>query len=220
MDNAPACSPETMNHVKNDMMNMESNSLFGEKDGNIPCTLTAMNIPPVMGRADAAFNSAAFLLHHCPADLDPMDLHLYLTDVHIRLKDASAQLETVWYCTQRGKFVVPGLKPYYMFVQYICEYVETLLRFVHTRYSFPREHDWQLFPDKLLDICAEGRQISEECDLKLRTYIVSCLGECQSMILNMRDQLVSGFSEVGKTRYQKAFESFTEYYKTTDHFKL
>ena len=220
MSEAKGSGSQRLEKVRRNMLRMTSPVGFGDDtEAKGFGSLSAINVPPWLARADAAYDRAIrlFLNPDSPGASSPVpEIRLaYWRGVRSLLQESEENLASIHHVFENAEEVPLDVSVYLAFVRFLIRLVTQIemaarsgVELAEDARSFPSP----LFPERFQDMLADAGAIFTASEGRIREFAFESLEIAAPAIDKIRSDYREAIPKVAKDRYERAFRAFTEHF--------
>lgn len=223
MTEANGNGSQRLEKVRRNMLRMTSPVGFGDDNAAKEFgSLSAINVPPWLARADAAYDRAVrlFRISDSPAasSSSPGARLAYWRGVRALLQESEENLSSIHHVFETEEEVPLDVTVYLAFVSFLIRLVTQLemaagsgVELAADARSFPSP----LFPERFQDILADAGAIFTASEDRIRKFALDSLETAAPAVDEIRTGCRKALPKVARERYERAFEAFTAHFAGT-----
>ena len=220
MSDAKGSGSQRLEKVRRNMLRMTSPVGFGDDSAAKEFgSLSAINVPPWLARADAAYDRAVrlFRLPDSPGVSSPEpEVRLaYWRVVRSLLQESEENLASIHHVFENAEEIPLDVSVYLAFVRFLIRLVTQIemaarsgVELAVDARSFPSP----LFPSKFRDTLADAGAIFTASEGRIRKFAFDSLETAAPAVDKIREDCRKVMPKVAKERYDRAFKAFTEHF--------
>jgi len=220
MPDANGSGSKRLEKVRRNMLRMTSPVGFGDDSTAKGFgSLSAINVPPWLARADAAYDRAVHLLRISTppgSSGDAPAIRLgYWRGVRALLTESEENLASIHHVFEKAEEIPMDVSVYLAFVRFLIRLVTQIemaagsgVELAADARSFPAP----LFPAKFQDTLADAGAIFAASEGKIRKFAIDSLETASPAVDQIRQECQKALPKVAKERYTRAFEAFTSHF--------
>ena len=209
--------------VRRNMLRMTSPAGFGDDSAAKGFgSLSAINVPPWLARADAAYDRAVGLFRVSAPPGDPSrspGVRLaYWRGVRSLLQESEENLASIHHVFEKAEEVPMDVTVYLAFVRFLIRLVTQIamaarsgVELAEDGRSFPSP----LFPARFQDMLSGAGAIFTASEDRIRNFSLESLELASPAIDRIRTECREAMPKVARERYKRAFEAFTAHFSQT-----
>lgn len=223
MTEANGNGSQRLEKVRRNMLRMTSPVGFGDDNAAKEFgSLSAINVPPWLARADAAYDRAVrlFRISDSPAasSSSPGARLAYWRGVRALLQESEENLSSIHHVFETEEEVPLDVTVYLAFVSFLIRLVTQLemaagsgVELAADARSFPSP----FFPERFQDILADAGAIFTASEDRIRKFALDSLETAAPAVDEIRTGCRKALPKVARERYERAFEAFTAHFAGT-----
>ena len=219
MPDAKGSGSQRLEKVRRNMLRMTSPTGFGDDSAKEFGSLSAINVPPWLARADAACDRAVRLIRDSapPGESAPAPmLRLeYWRGVRSLLQESEENLASIHHVFENAEEVPLDVSVYLAFVRFLLRLVMQIamaarsgVELAEDARSFPSP----LFPSQFQDTLTDAEAVFTASEGRIRQFALDSLALASPTVDRIRSDCRKALPKVAKERYDRAFEAFTEHF--------
>ena len=220
MSDAKGSGSQRLEKVRRNMLRMTSPVGFGDdSEAKGFGSLSAINVPPWLGRADAAYDRAVrlFQIPDSPGASSPVpEVRLaYWRGVRSLLQESEENLASIRHVFENAEEIPLDVSVYLAFVRFLIRLVTQIemaarsgVELAEDARSFPSP----LFPARFQDTLADAGAIFTASEGRIRKFALESLEIAAPTIDGIRTDCRKVMPKVAKERYERAFKAFTAHF--------
>ena len=220
MSDAKGSGSQRLEKVRRNMLRMTSPVGFGDDtQAKGFGSLSAINVPPWLARADAAYNRAIrlFQTQDSPGASSPVpETRLaYWHGVRALLQESEENLASIHHVFEKAEEIPLDVSVYLAFVRFLIRLVTQIemaarsgVELAEDARSFPSP----LFPAQFQGTLADAGAIFTASEGRIREFALESLKIAATSIDTIRTDCRKAMPKVAKERYERAFKAFTEHF--------
>lgn len=211
---------QRLEKVRRNMLRMTSPVGFGDDtEAKGFGSLSAINVPPWLARADAAYNRAIrlFQIPDSPGASSPIpETRLaYWCGVRLLLQESEENLASIHHVFENAEEIPLDVSVYLAFVRFLIRLVTQIemaarsgVELAEDARSFPSP----LFPEQFQGTLADAGAIFTASEGRIRKFALESLEIAVPTIDKIREECRIAMPKVARERYERAFGAFTEHF--------
>ena len=224
---------QRLEKVRRNMLRMTSPAGFGDDSAKEFGSLSAINVPPWLARADAAYDRAVRLIRDSAPpgdnshqrDLDEIRLDGAQHDPEVRLEywrgvrsllqESEENLASIHHVFEKAEEVPLDVSVYLAFVRFLLRLVSQIAMAARSGVELAadaRSFPAPLFPAKFHDMLADAGAIFTASEGRIRQFALDSIEIATPAIDTIREDCRKAMPKVAKERYERAFEAFTAHF--------
>jgi len=220
MSDANGSGSKRLEKVRRNMLRMTSPDGFGDDNAAKAFgSLSAINVPPWLARADAAYDRAVRLVQSSAppssSGAAPGVRLGYWRNVHALLQEAEENLASIHHVFENAEEIPLDVSVYLAFVRFLIRIVTQIemaagsgVELAADARSFPSP----LFPERFQVTLADAGEIFMASEERIRKFVVESLEIASPAVDAIRADSLKAMPKVAKERYERAFEAFTTHF--------
>ena len=219
MPDAKGSGSQRLEKVRRNMLRMTSPAGFGDDGAKEFGSLSAINVPPWLARADAAYSRAVRLIQVSapPGECAPApEVRLeYWRVVRTLLQESEENLASIHHVFEKAEEVPLDVSVYLAFVRFLIRLVMQIamaarsgVELAADALSFPSP----LFPAQLQDTLADAEAVFAASEERIRKFALDSLELASPAVDRIRSDCRKSLPKVAKERYERALTAFTEHF--------
>lgn len=220
MSEAKGSGSQRLEKVRRNMLRMTSPVGFGDDtEAKGFGSLSAINVPPWLARADAAYDRAIHLFQtpDSPGATSPAPgIRLaYWRGVRSILHESEENLASIHHVFENAEEIPLDVSVYLAFVRFLIRLVTQIemaarsgVELAEDARSFPSP----LFPEQFQGTLADAGAIFTASEGRIRNFALESLKIAVPSIDKIREDCRKAMPKVAKERYERAFHAFTEHF--------
>ena len=220
MSDANGSGSQRLEKVRRNMLRMTSPAGFGDDGAKEFGSLSAINVPPWLARADASFGRAVRLIQDStpPGSSAPApEVRLeYWRTVRSLLQESEENLASIHHVFEKAEEIPLDVSVYLAFVRFLIRLVTQVemaaksgVELAEDARSFPSP----LFPEQFQDTLADAGAIFTASEGRIRKFALESLEIAAPTIDAIRSSCRKVMPKVAKERYERAFKAFTAHFE-------
>ena len=214
---------QRLEKVRRNMLRMTSPVGFGDdKAAKDFGSLSAINVPPWLARADAAYDRAVrlFRASDSPAasSSSPGSRLAYWRGVRALLLESEENLASIHHVFGTAEEIPLDVTVYLAFVRFLIRLATQIVmaagsgvELAEDARSFPSP----LFPERFRDILADAGAIFTASEDRIRKFALDSLETAAPAVDGIRNGCREALPKVARERYDRAFKAFTAHFSRT-----
>lgn len=209
---------QRLEKVRRNMLRMTSPDGFGDGKARGLGSLTAINVPPWLARADAAFDRAValFRLPDSPAD-DPSHMVRlqFWRDVRTLLLEAEENLAAIAHVFETEEEQPFDVSVYLAFVRFLIRLNAQLVMAARSCSELPgdiRSFTPPDFPEGFRDGLLAAESIFATSESSIRKFLLESLEAASPALEAIRSRGHGAMPKDARERYTRAFKAFTDHF--------
>jgi len=227
MPDANGSGSKRLEKVRRNMLRMTSPVGFGDDSAAKGFgSLSAINVPPWLARADAAYDRAVCLLQESSppaASGDAPAVRLgYWRGVRALLTESEENLASIHHVFENAEEIPLDVSVYLAFVRFLIRIVTQIemaagsgVELAEDARSFPTP----LFPARFQDVLADAGAIFSASEGRIRQFAIDSLKTASPSVDQIRQECRKAMPKVAKERYERAFKAFTAHFSGAEEGK-
>lgn len=220
MSDAKGSGSQRLEKVRRNMLRMTSPVGFGDdSEAKGFGSLSAINVPPWLGRADAAYDRAVLLFRipDSPGAASPVpETRLaYWRIVRSLLQESEENLASIHHVFEQAEEIPLDVTVYLAFVRFLLRLVSQIAMAARSGTELAadaRSFPAPLFPAQFHDMLADAGTIFTASEGRIRKFALDSLEIAAPAIDKIREDCRKAMPKVAKERYERAFEAFTAHF--------
>ena len=212
--------------VRKNMLRMTSPVGFGDDSAKGFGSLSAINVPPWLARADAAYDRAVRLLQiSAPPDSSGAEVGVrlrYWRCVRSLLEESEENLASIHHVFEKAEEIPLDVSVYLAFVRFLIRLVTQIemaarsgVELAADARSFPSP----LFPVEFQKTLADAGAIFTASEGRIRQFALDSLEIASPAVDLIRTDCRQAMPKVAKERYGRAFDAFTAHFASAGEVK-
>ena len=223
MSETHASGSQRLEKVRRNMLRMTSPDGFGDdSEAKGFGSLSAINVPPWLGRADAAYDRAVrlFRIPDSPgaSSSDPEIRLAYWRGVRSLLQESEENLASIHHVFENAEEIPLDVSVYLAFVRFLIRLVTQIamaarsgVELAEDARSFPAP----LFPARFQNMLSGAGAVFTASEDRIREFSLESLELASPAIDRIRTECREAMPKVARERYKRAFEAFTAHFSQT-----
>ena len=209
---------QRLEKVRRNMLRMTSPDGFGDDKARGFGSLTAINVPPWLARADAAFDRAVtlFRLPDSPADDRSHLVRLqFWRDIRSLLLEAEENLASIAHVFETGEEPPFDVSVYLAFVRFLLRLNTQLVLAARSCSELPgdiRSFTPPDFPEGFRDGLLAAESIFATSESSIRKVLLESLTAASPALEAIRSRGHGSLTKDARERYTRAFQAFTGHF--------
>ena len=219
MPDAKGNGSQRLEKVRRNMLRMTSPDGFGDDSAREFGSLSAINVPPWLARADAAYNRAVQLIQDSapPGQSAPSpETRLeYWRKVKSILQESEENLASIHHVFEKAEEIPLDVSVYLAFVRFLIRLVMQVTMAARSGVELAadaRSFPSPVFPASFQDTLADAEEVFTASEGRIRQFALDSLKLASPAIDKIRSDCQSALPKVAKERYGRAFTAFTEHF--------
>ncbi len=219
MSDAKGSGSQRLEKVRRNMLRMTSPAGFGDDSAKEFGSLSAINVPPWLARADASYDRAVRLIRDSmpPGESAPApEVRLeYWRGVRSLLQEAEENLASIHHVFEKAEEVPLDVSVYLAFVRFLLRLVMQIAMAARSGVELAadaRSFPSPLFPAQFQDTLADAEAVFTASEGRIRQFALDSLRLTSPAIDGIRSDCRKALSDIAKERYDRAFAAFTEHF--------
>ena len=219
MPDAKGSGSQRLEKVRRNMLRMTSPAGFGDDSAKEFGSLSAINVPPWLARADASYDRAVRLIQDSappgPAAPAPEVRLEFWRTVRSLLQESEENLASIHHVFEKAEEVPLDVSVYLAFVRFLVRLVMQIsmaarsgVELAADARSFPSP----LFPAQFQDTLADAEAVFTASEGRIRQFALDSLALASPAIDTIRSDCRKALPKIAKERYERAFAAFTEHF--------
>lgn len=220
MSETKGTGSQRLEKVRRNMLRMTSPDGFGDNKARGFSSLTAINVPPWLARADAAFDQAVrlFTLEKSPADDASHTVRLqFWRDIRALLLEAEENLASIAHVFETEEEPPFDVSVYLAFVRFLLRLNAQLVMAARSCSELPgdiRSFTPPDFPEGFRDGLSAAESIFAASEASIRRFVLESLRTAAPALEAIRSRGPGAMPKVARERYTRAFKAFTVHFST------
>ena len=219
MPDAKSNGSQRLEKVRRNMLRMTSPAGFGDDSAKEFGSLSAINVPPWLARADAAYDRAVrlFRISVPPGtDAPAPEIRLeYWRGVRSLLQEAEENLASIHHVFGNAEEVPLDVSIYLAFVRFLIRLVMQITMAARSGVELAadaRSFPSPLFPARCQDTLADAEAVFTASEGRIRQFALDSLELASPTVDKIRSDCREALPKIAKERYERAFTAFTEHF--------
>ena len=219
MPDAKGSGSQRLEKVRRNMLRMTSPDGFGDDSAKEFGSLSAINVPPWLARADAAYDRAVRLILSStpPGSSAPApEVRLeYWRAVRTLLQESEENLASIHHVFEKAEEIPLDVSVYLAFVRFLLRIVMQVAMAARSGVELAadaRSFPSPLFPAQFQDTLADAEAVFTASEARIRQFSIDSLALASPAVDKIRSGCQNALSKVAKERYERAFAAFTEHF--------
>ena len=220
MSDAKGSGSQRLEKVRRNMLRMTSPVGFGDdSEAKGFGSLSAINVPPWLGRADAAYDRAIrlFRVPDSPgANASVPEMRLaYWRTVRSLLLESEENLASIHHVFEQAEEIPLDVSVYLAFVRFLLRLVSQIAMAARSGVELAadaRSFPAPLFPAQFQDMLADAGAIFTASEGRIRKFALDSIEIAAPAIDRIREDCRKAMPKVAKERYERAFQAFTAHF--------
>ena len=218
MSETKGTGSQRLEKVRRNMLRMNSPDGFGDDKARGFSSLTAINVPPWLARADAAFDRAVqlFKLPNSSGDSPSHLVRLqFWRDIRALLLEAEENLASIAHVFETEEETPFDVSVYLAFVRFLLRLTTQLVLASRSCSELPgdiRCFTPPDFPEGFRDGLSAAESIFATSESSIRKFLLESLGTAGPALDAIRSRGPGAMPKVARERYTRAFKAFTEHF--------
>jgi len=219
MPDANGSGSKRLEKVRRNMLRMTSPVGFGDDSAKGFGSLSAINVPPWLARADAAYDRAVRLLQDSvppgSSGEAPGARLGFWRGVRSILQESEENLASIRHVFEQAEEIPLDVTVYLAFVRFLIRLVTQMemaarsgVELAEDARSFPSP----LFPEQFQDTLAAAGAIFPASEERIRKFALESVKIASPAVDKIRADCQAALPKVAKERYARAFDAFTEHF--------
>ena len=219
MPDAKGSGSQRLEKVRRNMLRMTSPDGFGDDSAKEFGSLSAINVPPWLARADASFDRAVHLIqdstppgNSAPA---PMVRLEYWRTVRTLLQESEENLASIHHIFEKAGEIPLDVSVYLAFARFLLRLVMQLAMAARSGVELAadaRSFPSPLFPAQFQSTLADAEAVFTASEGRIRQFALDSLALAAPALDKIRSDCRKALPKVAKERYERAFAAFTEHF--------
>ena len=201
------------------MLRMTSPASFGDDSAKEFGSLSAINVPPWLARADAAYDRAVrlFQISVPPGPSAPApEVRLeYWREVRALLQESEENLASIHHVFEKAEEVPLDVSVYLTFVRFLIRLVMQITMAARSGTELAadaRSFPSPLFPAQFQETLADAEAVFTASEGRIRQFALNSLKLASPTVDKIRSDCRKALPKVAMERYGRAFDAFTEHF--------
>jgi hypothetical protein len=219
MPDAKGNGSQRLEKVRRNMLRMTSPAGFGDDSAKEFGSLSAINVPPWLARADAAYDRAVRLIQDSAppgVSAPPPEIRLeYWHGVRSLLQESEENLASIHHVFEKSEEVPLDVSVYLAFVRFLIRLVMQITMAARSGVELAvdaRSFPSPLFPAQFQDTLADAEAVFTASEGRIRQFALDSLKLASPAIDKIRSDCRNALPKVAKERYERALTAFTEHF--------
>ena len=219
MPDAKGSGSQRLEKVRRNMLRMTSPTGFGDDSAKEFGSLSAINVPPWLARADAAYDRAVRLIRDSAppgASAPAPEVRLnYWRGVRSLLQESEENLASIHHVFEKAEEVPLDVSVYLAFVRFLLRLVMQIAMAARSGVELAadaRSFPSPLFPSRFQDTLADAEAVFTASEGRIRQFTLDSLALASPAVDQIRAACKKALPKVAKERYERAFAAFTEHF--------
>ena len=201
------------------MLRMTSPASFGDDSAKEFGSLSAINVPPWLARADAAYDRAVRLIQIStppgPSAPAPEVRLEYWREVRALLQESEENLASIHHVFEKAEEVPLDVSVYLTFVRFLIRLVMQITMAARSGTELAadaRSFPSPLFPAEFQKTLADAEAVFTASEGRIRQFALDSLKLASPTVDKIRSDCKTALPKVAMERYGRAFEAFTVHF--------
>jgi len=210
---------QRLEKVRRNMLRMTSPAGFGDDSAKEFGSLSAINVPPWLARADAAYDRAVRLILSStppgPSAPEPEVRLEFWRSVRTLLQESEENLASIHHVFEKAEEVPLDVSVYLSFVRFLIRIVMQITMAARSGVELATDarcFPTPLFPAQFQDTLADAEAVFTASEGRIRQFALDSLDLASPAIDRIRSGCRNALTKVAKERYERAFSAFTEHF--------
>ena len=219
MPDTKGSGSQRLEKVRRNMLRMTSPAGFGGDDAKEFGSLSAINVPPWLARADAAYDRAVRLILSStppgPSAPAPEVRLEYWRVVRSLLQESEENLASIHHVFEQAEEIPLDVSVYLAFVRFLLRLVMQIAMAARSGVELAadaRSFPSPLFPAQFQDTLADAEAVFTASEGRIRQFALDSLALASPAVDKIRSGCQNALPKVAKERYERAFSAFTEHF--------
>ena len=219
MPDAKGSGSQRLEKVRRNMLRMTSPAGFGDDNAKEFGSLSAINVPPWLARADVAYDRAVLLFQTSappgPSAPAPEIRLEYWRGVRSLLQESEENLASIHHVFGNAEEVPLDVSVYLAFVRFLLRLVMQITMAARSGVELAadaRSFPSPLFPAQFQDTLADAEAVFTASEGRIRQFALDSLALTSPAIDRIRSDCQKALPKIAKERYERAFAAFTEHF--------
>ena len=219
MPDAKGSGSQRLEKVRRNMLRMTSPAGFGDDNAKEFGSLSAINVPPWLARADAAYDRTVLLIQTSappgPSAPAPEIRLEYWRGVRSLLQESEENLASIHHVFGNAEEVPLDVSVYLAFVRFLLRLVMQITMAARSGVELAadaRSFPSPLFPAQFQDTLADAEAVFTASEGRIRQFALDSLALTSPAIDRIRSDCQKALPKIAKERYERAFAAFTEHF--------
>lgn len=219
MPDAKGSGSQRLEKVRRNMLRMTSPDGFGDDSAKEFGSLSAINVPPWLARADASFDRAVRLIRDStpPGSSAPAPMFRleYWRVVRTLLQESEENLASIRHVFEQADEIPLDVSVYLAFVRFLLRLVMQIAMAARSGVELAADARWfpsPLFPAQFQDTLSDAEAVFTASEERIRQFALDSLALAAPALDRIRSDCQKALPKVAKERYERAFAAFTEHF--------
>ena len=219
MSDAKGNGSQRLEKVRRNMLRMTSPAGFGDDSAKEFGSLSAINVPPWLARADAAYDRAVrLILSSTPPDRpksSPEERLEFWRVVRTLLQESEDNLASIHHVFEKAEEIPLDVSVYLAFVRFLIRIVTQVTMAARSGVELATDarcFPSPLFPAQFQDKLADAEAVFTASEGRIRQFALDSLDLASPAVDKIRSGCRNALPKVAKERYDRAFSAFTEHF--------
>ena len=219
MPDAKGRDSQRLEKVRRNMLRMTSPAGFGDDSAKEFGSLSAINVPPWLARADAAYDRAVQLILSStppgPSASAPEVRLEFWRVVRTLLQESEENLASIHHVFEKAEEVPLDVSVYLAFVRFLIRIVTQVTMAARSGVELATDarcFPSPLFPAQFQDTLADAEAVFTASEGRIRQFALDSLDLASPAVDKIRSGCRNTLPKVAKERYERAFSAFTEHF--------
>ncbi len=219
MPEAKGNGSQRLEKVRRNLLRMTSPAGFGDGSAKEFGSLSAINVPPWLARADAAYDRAVRLILNSappgPSAPAPEVRLEYWSVVQTLLQESEENLASIHHVFEKAEEDPLDVSVYLAFVRFLIRLVMQVSMAARSGVELAKDACWfpsPLFPAQFQDTLTDAEAVFTASEGRIRQFALDSLALASPAIDKIRSGCQNALQKVAKERYERAFAAFTEHF--------
>ena len=219
MPDAKGSGSQRLEKVRRNMLRMTSPAGFGDDSAKEFGSLSAINVPPWLARADAAYDRAVCLILSStpPGSTSPApEVRLeFWRMVRMLLQESEENLASIHHVFEKAEEIPLDVSVYLAFVRFLIRVVTQVTMAARSGVELAADARWfpsPLFPAQFQDTLADAEAVFTASEGRIRQFALDSLALASPAVDKIRSGCRNALPKVANERYERAFAAFTEHF--------
>ncbi len=219
MPDAKSSGSQRLEKVRRNMLRMTSPDGFGDDSAKEFGSLSAINVPPWLARADASFDRAVRLIQDStppgssvPASMVRLE---YWRTVRTLLQESEENLASIHHVFEKAEEIPLDVSVYLAFVRFLLRLVMQIAMAARSGVELAADARWfpsPLFPAQFQDTLSDAEAVFTASEGRIRQFALDSLALASPALDKIRSDCKKALPKIAKERYERAIEAFTEHF--------
>ncbi|MBP5585917.1 MAG: hypothetical protein J6Y92_06145 [Lentisphaeria bacterium] len=219
MPDTKGSGSQRLEKVRRNMLRMTSPAGFGDDGAKEFGSLSAINVPPWLARADAAYDRAVRLIQDstppgssAPAPTIRLE---YWRTVRTLLEESEENLASIHHVFEKAEEIPLDVSVYLAFVRFLLRLVMQIAMAARSGVELAadaRSFPSPLFPARFQDTLTDAEAVFTASEGRIRQFAIDSLALTSSAVDKIRSDCRKALPKVAKERYDRAFAAFTDHF--------